>query len=150
MHLAGHCWVLLASSKTNNRHQFKNQKQPLNLTASDSCYFLFLSYCHYPTPYTLISLTVDGYLLLNKRIIMLYLAVANIKATLWVSDEIFWKTGPAMIIGHFTFWRTKTERDLKSQNDSSLSHQRLWGGLKDKNDTSVTPHFPLYHWNSCS
>lgn len=74
MHLVGHCWVLLASVKTNT-HQFRSQKQPLTLLASDSCYFPLLSwryYCsHSPDTH---SSAVDGYfscLLLDERIIKL-------------------------------------------------------------------------------
>lgn len=74
MHLVGHCWVLPASVKT-NIHQFRSQEQPLNLLASDSCYFPLLSWSYYcsHSPDTHSS-AVDGYfsyLFLDERIIKL-------------------------------------------------------------------------------
>lgn len=76
MHLEGHCWVLRASVKTNNTHQFKSQKQPLNLMASDSCYFLFRSWSYYysHSPDTHSSAVSDEYfsfVFLDERIIKL-------------------------------------------------------------------------------
>lgn len=112
MHLVGHCWVLLASGKTNNAHQFKSQKQPLNLTASDSCYFLFLSgsyyYSHSPDTH---SSAVDGYfscLFLDERIIKLVCSSQHKSYSVNEQWDIL-ETGPATILGNLAFWTPKLQ-----------------------------------------
>ena len=120
---ASFMWMPLVKH-TAHTHQFRSQKRPSNLMASDSCCCLFYSWCcyYFHSPDTHSS-AVDGYLsylFLNERIIKLVCSSQYKSYSVNQQWDIL-ETGPAMMVGTFAYWTEVTFlKGPKSQNDTSL------------------------------